>query len=377
LLPDLPSRDGKSRGTSPESGMMNRRAFLRYLFAVSVAMGSSDALAFPGTPQLTEKQKELLKGLLIIDAHAHPDKYQIGTKSRDNASSLEAIRDLGMAACAFAALGDTTAATRGHTTGSDYQLTKVQLDFWMDDIVKSGKVKLVRTATDIPKSAGQGYVPGAILSIEGGDALSGNPERVNDFHAYGVRIITLVHLGSNELGESMAYSQGTGLTPKGRNVVERMQEIGVLVDVAHASALTLKHVGEISLRPIVDSHTHPCPVSDASRCGRLRTWQGMEIVAKTGGVVCTWPMGDSRRSKRETFQDWAREIAEMKKRIGMDHVGLGTDGGGGLPRFLDGYRDVRDLVYLVQAMLETGFTREEISAYTGGNLYRVLQKSIG
>ena len=356
---------------------MRRRQFLRVLVATALAMGSSQALAFFGSPKLTESEKELLKGLIIIDAHAHPDSYKIGTRSRDNASSLEAIRELGMAACSFAAVGDTVAATRGHTTGTDYQLTKVQLDFWMDGLVKPGKVKLVKTASDIPKSTGHGYVPGAILSIEGGDALGGNPDRVNDFFAYGVRMITLIHLGSNELGESMANSQGTGLSPKGRKVVERMQELGVLVDTAHASALTLKHIGEISRRPIVDSHTHPCPVTDENRCGRLRAWQGMEIVARTGGVVCTWPMGDSRRSKRETFQDWAREITEMKKRIGMEHVGLGTDGGGGLPRFIDGYRDVRDLVYLVKAMQEEGFTREEISAYMGGNLYRVLQKSIG
>jgi len=282
-----------------------------------------------------------------------------------------------MAACAFAAIGDTVAATRGRMTGSDYDLAKVQLDYWMDGLVKPGKVKLVRKASDIPASAGPGTVPGAILSIEGGNALSGNPDRVNDFHDYGVRMITLVHLGANELGESTASAQGTGLTAAGRRVVERMQERGVLVDVAHASLLTLKHVGEISRRPIVDSHTHPCPVSDESRCGRLRTLQGMEIVAKTGGVVCTWPMADSRRAKRETFQDWAREIKEMKKRIGMEHVGLGTDGGGGLPRLIDGYRDVRDLVRLVKAMQDEGFTREEISAYMGGNVYRVLQKSIG
>ena len=103
----------------------------------------------------------------------------------------------------------------------------------------------------------------------------------------------------------------------------------------------------------------------------------MEIVAKTGGVVCTWPLADNARSKRETFRDWAREIGEMKKRIGMEHVGLGTDGGGGLPKFIDGWRDVRDLVHLVGAMQEEGFTRREISAYMGGNFRRVLQKSIG
>jgi len=356
---------------------MRRRQFLRVLIAAALAMGPSRALAFFGSPKLTESDKALLEGLLIIDAHAHPDGYRIDGKIRDNAASLEAIRDLGMAACAFAAIGDTVAATRGRLTGSDYDLAKVQLDFWMESLVQPGKVKLVRTASDIPKSTGRGYVPGAIFSMEGGDALSGNPDRVNDFHARGVRMITLVHLGSNDLGESMAYSQGSGLTPKGRKVVERMQERGVLVDTAHASALTLKHIGEISRRPIVDSHTHPCSVTEESRCGRLRTWQGMEIVAKTGGVVCTWPMGDNHRSKRETFQDWAREITEMKKRIGMEHVGLGTDGGGGLPKFIDGYRDVRDLVYLVKAMQGEGFTREEISAYMGGNLLRVLQKSIG
>lgn len=356
---------------------MNRRAFFRLLGAVLLAAGSPDALAFFGSPKLTAEQRKTLEGLLIIDAHAHPDGYRIDGKTRDNAASLEAIRDLGMAACAFAAIGDTAAATRGRMTGSDYDLAKIQLDFWMNGPVKAGTVTLVRKASDIPAPAGPGTVPGAIFSIEGGDCLSGSPDRVNDLHDYGVRIITLVHLGANELGESTASAQGTGLTAKGRRVVERMQEIGVLVDVAHASLLTLKHVGEVSRRPIVDSHTHLCASADAARCGRLRTLQGMEIVAKTGGVVCTWPMADNARSKRETFRDWAREIKDMKQRLGMEHVGLGTDGGGGLPKFIDGWRDVRDLVRLVGAMREEGFTRKEISAYLGGNFHRVLQKSIG
>ena len=336
---------------------MNRRAFFRLLGAVLLATGSPDALAFFGSPALTAEQRRTLEGLLILDAHAHPDGYRIDGKTRDNAASLEAIRDLGMAACAFAAIGDTAAATRGRMTGSDFELAKIQLDFWMNGPVKAGTVTLVRKASDIPAPAGPGTVPGAIFSIEGGDCLSGSPDRVNDLHDYGVRIITLVHLGANELGESTASAQGTGLTAKGRRVVERMQEIGVLVDVAHTSLLTLKHVGEVSRRPIVDSHTHLCASADAARCGRLRTLQGLEIVAKTGGVV--------------------REIKDMKQRLGMEHVGLGTDGGGGLPKFIDGWRDVRDLVRLVGAMREEGFTRKEISAYLGGNFHRVLQKSIG
>ena len=67
----------------------------------------------------------------------------------------------------------------------------------------------------------------------------------------------------------------------------------------------------------------------------------------------------------------------MKNRLGMDHVGLGTDGGPPRFDFIDGYRDIRDLVHLVRAMQEVGFSHGEIAAYMGGNLYRVLQSCIG
>lgn len=99
----------------------------------------------------------------------------------------------------------------------------------------------------------------------------------------------------------------------------------------------------------------------------------MERVAKTGGVVCTWPI---KRLARKTFLGWAKEILEMKRRLGMDHVGLGTDGGGGV-HCLDGYRNIRDLVHLVVAMQEVGFSQKDIKSYMGGNFYRVLQHCIG
>ncbi len=67
----------------------------------------------------------------------------------------------------------------------------------------------------------------------------------------------------------------------------------------------------------------------------------------------------------------------MKKRLGMEHVGLGTDGGGHLSRFVDGFKDVGDLVHLVKAMQELSFTQDEIAAYMGRNFYRVLQSYLG
>jgi microsomal dipeptidase-like Zn-dependent dipeptidase len=66
----------------------------------------------------------------------------------------------------------------------------------------------------------------------------------------------------------------------------------------------------------------------------------------------------------------------MRKRIGMEHIGLGTDGGGGLNSMVEGYRDARDIERLAKAMLAEGFSREDIAAFMGGNTYRVLASSI-
>ena len=104
----------------------------------------------------------------------------------------------------------------------------------------------------------------------------------------------------------------------------------------------------------------------------------MEWIAKTEGLICTWPLGYQRgATTRITFSDWAKEILEMKHRLGMEHVGLGTDGGGNLPSFIEGYRDIVDLSKLAKAMQEVGFSQDEIAAYMGGNFYRVLQSCIG
>jgi membrane dipeptidase len=288
-----------------------------------------------------------------------------------------------MAASAFAAVGDLEHFSQSSFTPF-YQSTKAQLQRVLD-LVKAGKVKLVLKASDVPKRVNPEDPPGAILAIEGGDPLEGRPERVDEFHQMGVRIITVVHYRNNELGDIMApYGSKNpgpyqnGLTPAGRRVIERMQEVGMVVDVAHAHPKTLKDIVEMNPRTLLDSHTSACPTQDLRRCHRQRTWPDMELIAKTGGVICTWPFAfDRPDQKRKTFADWAREILEMKKRLGMDHVGLGTDGGGSIPRFIEGYRDVRDLPRLATAMREIGFSPEDIKAYMGGNVYRVLQKCIG
>jgi microsomal dipeptidase-like Zn-dependent dipeptidase len=78
-----------------------------------------------------------------------------------------------------------------------------------------------------------------------------------------------------------------------------------------------------------------------------------------------------------TIDDWAEENYAMKERLGIEHIGLGTDGGGVLPEMVEGYKSILDLPKLVDAMGEVGFKRSEIAAYMGGNLFRVIKQCIG
>jgi microsomal dipeptidase-like Zn-dependent dipeptidase len=259
-----------------------------------------------------------------------------------------------------------------------------QLDSWKRQI-NAGKIKLVLKASDVPKAIGPDSPPGAIFSLEGGDPLEGKPERVNEFYRYGVRMITLVHTQTNEIGDAMQQPgsdttpRNNGLSPGGRKIVERMQELGMVVDVAHAASTTLKQIAEMTEKPLLDSHTCPCPGDDPVMCRRFRTWKDMELVAKTGGVVCSWSFAYKFQKwpSRLTFMHWAQEILQMKRRLGIAHVGLGTDGGWPPGPSVDGYRDIRDLTHLATTMQEIGFSHDEIAAYMGGNLLRVLQSCIG
>jgi membrane dipeptidase len=364
---------------------MKRRQFLQYSSAVGISWALGGLV--PSCAQAPPKavpDRAPLEGLRIIDPHAHPDQFHtVRPGHPDTSSTLGAIKAVGMAASAFAAVGDLEYFSRSSFVPL-YQSTMAQLQRALG-LVKAGKVKIVLKASDVPGVVNSGNPPGAILAIEGGDPLEGKPERVDEFYRMGVRIITVVHYRNNELGDIMA-SYGSmdpgpyqgGLTPAGRKVVERMQDAGIVVDVAHAHSKTLRGIVEMNPRNLLDSHTSPCPGEDLKRCHRQRTWKDMELIAKTGGVVCTWPFAfDRADQRRKTFADWAGEIVEMKKRLGMDHVGLGTDGGGSIPRFIQGYRDVRDLPRLAAAMQEVSLSPEEVKAYMGGNVYRVLQECIG
>ncbi len=348
---------------------MNRRQFLKYctVLGASVTLGKTSADAKWLT---SEKRNGFPPGMLLIDAHAHPDIFPCPPFCD---STLENIEKIGMNASGFAVVEDQYGfeSLIGHLLG-----VIVSED--------EGKIKIVRRHSDLPHFVHPPQsAPGAILAVEGATPLGTNLNAVDVLYDLGVRLITPMHNITNQFGYVMKYEQppsdlpplnGIGLSDIGGQLVERMMKLGIIVDVAHAYIATLRGIAEIARHygvPIIDSHTSLTHRNNPYGTTRARTLKEMKMVAKTGGVVCTWPLSYENRA---TFIDWAEEILEISEEIGIDHVGLGTDGGGGLPELIEGYNSILDLPNLVEAMDEVGFKREEIAAYMGGNLFRVIKQ---
>ena len=335
---------------------MDRRQFLSGILASLALSGCGKDLLLA---QESTERTSVLKDMVIIDAHAHPAGILRSEPMSLSSRSvfLEPLKKLGTVTSSFSAVGD---AKKGNDfydrTAATYGQVVEQLDRAREVIEFVGG-RIVRTSSDIPKPSDPGNQIGALLALEGADTLEKEPEKIGLLYQYGVRIITPMHYRINQFGDIMtAPPKHKGLTREGKGLISKMQDLGIVVDVAHAHIDTLKGIAEMRGKPLIDSHTG-LSYSSAPTGGRSRTWKEMEMVVRTGGVVCTWLLAvKSRTVQRETFLDWAKEIKAMKERFGIEHIGLGTDTGGYFrgTRLIDGYKNLFDLTKLADAMIEIG-----------------------
>jgi membrane dipeptidase len=158
-----------------------------------------------------------------------------------------------------------------------------------------------------------------------------------------------------------------GLTPFGLQVVRRMEASGMIVDIAHCSHACVADILAAARRPVVSSHGG---VQAMCKVNRNLTDEEVRGVAKTGGVVGIgyWDGAVCDISPRSI----ARSIKYVSDLVGIDHVALGSDYDGATTvRF-----DTSGLAQLTQALLDEGFTPDEIRAVMGGNALRVIRAGL-
>jgi microsomal dipeptidase-like Zn-dependent dipeptidase len=362
---------------------MNRRKFLAKMMRYGLSAGALSAL--PAERLFAQEFRPSLT-IPIIDAHAH-----LPSELSPEGHTFSAIRNAKLCAGSFAVMGDDFSIPGTTEEQSAYARALAgiaQVRQWETE----KRVRIVRKPSDIPlQPPAIGPIP-VILSIEAGDAIGTDLDRLNEFYGLGVRMITLVHgtyqrSGDNQIGNDMrqhpypdpppnAGGPDQGLTDFGREVVARMNKLGMIIDVAHASAQTVFDIAACTRAPVIDSHTSPFPPSVTSRSGsRLRLYEEMAAIVETGGVVCTWPYAfDGATFDRLTFEDWVEEIKEFKSHFGIKHIGIGTDGGGGLPMRVEGWENTSSVRLLQAAMRSGGLTTLETSAFMSLNFLRVFTR---
>lgn len=234
-----------------------------------------------------------------------------------------------------------------------------------------GKLVLLRTRGDLSeflrrRAAGTRQVA-ALLGTEGAQPLEGNLQNIDALFAAGYRMMSPSHFTDTAVGGSAAGAQKGGLTPLGREWVKAMEQRGMLIDVAHASAATLRDVTSLATKPVLVSHT-----GVKGTCDNNRNLSDDELraVAATGGVIGIgfWDTATCGRDADAI----ARAMRYTANLIGVEHVALGSDFDGAVPEPFD----ASGLVLITDALLRQGFSEHDIRLMMGENVARVLSQTL-
>ena len=224
--------------------------------------------------------------------------------------------------------------------------------------------------------------PLCILTVEEGGVLNGKMERLDELYRRGIRLITLTWNYENCIGSPNSLDPQVmerGLKPFGIQVVERMNELGMIIDVSHLSDGGFWDCIRCSRTPIVASHSNA-----RSLCSHPRnlTDEMLRALGNKGGVAGVNFYSAFLREKdgtgesvRAGLEDIVRHMRRMMDQAGEDAVALGTDFDGfeteALPEKI---RGVQDMDLLWEAMKRSGITSRQIDKIAYGNVSRIMKE---
>ena len=367
--------------------------------------------------ELTEEGMRIHKEALLIDGHNDLPwmfrekkdlsfrKIDLLKNQKDLHTDIPRLRKGNVGAQFWSAY--VPAETRGK--GIAVRETLEQIDV-IHRMVKAypDTFEMASTADDIVRIHKNGKIA-SLIGVEGGHSIDDSLGVLRIYYTLGVRYMTLTHSETLDWADSATDKpKNNGLSPFGEEVVLEMNRLGMLVDISHVSADTMRHALRVTRAPLIASHSsafalagHPRNVPD----------DVLKLVAKNNGVVMvnfysgfitpeavrmSKDMFEADRDLRAKYQDekelqaarvaWKKEhptprgsvhtvvdhIEHIIKVAGVDHVGIGSDFDGinSTPQQLD---DVSYYPYITQELLNRGHSKEDIRKILGGNLLRVLR----
>jgi len=299
--------------------------------------------------------------------------------------------------------------------GSAYEVANNLIDM-VEDIVtlNSNKFTLIKSTDDI-SSLDIKNTLGVVLGMENGAPIEGNLSRVQFFYDRGIRYITLTHSKTNHISDS-SYDENIqwgGLSDFGKQLIEEMNSVGIMVDISHVNDDAFYQAIEISNTPVIASHSslrHFTPgfernVDDemlkalAKKGGVIQINFGSSFISEAPGLYfdkikkyINDQVIDLKNASKEDIDKVRAEfmsnnpfpyanvslVADHIDRVvvlvGIDHVGLGSDFDGVGDSLPEGLKDVSMYPNLIKELLNRGYKKEDIRKILSGNLLRVWKQ---
>jgi membrane dipeptidase len=365
-----------------------------------------------------EEVRRVHEAAILIDTHNDITSrtvagFDIGQPSTTTHTDLPRMKKGGMGAQFFAVYVAASYTEGNHSAKRALDM----IDTVKHDIIGKypNDFMFATTAADIREAHRQHKIA-ALMGIEGGHAIEDDLRLLRVFYSEGVRYMTLTHSNSNHWADSSGdpNKPNNGLTPFGKDVVREMNRLGMIVDISHVADKTFWDALETSRAPIFASHSSARAISDVPR---NMTDDMIVALAKKGGVIqinfdcgflnpeaakaeaeqtarltpilaelrarykddaegLTKALAEARRNydgpkPHATLADVVKHIDHVADIAGVDAIGLGSDfdGVGCVPEGLDG---VDKWPNLTRALLEEGYTRDDIIKIYGGNTLRLM-----
>jgi len=374
--------------------------------------------------QVSERAAQLHRDAFVFDAHVHVinrqlhDGTNIGDRLKSGQVDLPRMEAGGVDALMFSIYVPDRYYPPRHETR--YAMRLIDLAHRQIE-ANSDRIGLATTVEEIEALNRAGKIA-AVLDLEGGFDMDGDPAILRNFYRLGLRMIQLpAHNWTNNFADSCCSPpKWNGLNERGRELVREMNRLGMLINISHASDATIDQVLEISTRPVIASHHGlrrrndiPRNMSDetlrklAAKGGVIGFHIGNEFhnrkmfdwrMAKAGRPFwdtsglqekkqsqltieevdkgARFPMMGTNAPDEVLFdpEDWIAVVEEAIEIAGEDHVALGSDFDGG-PTPPRGMKDIADLPRLTEAMLKRGWSETRIRKFLGENVRRVFREA--
>ena len=341
--------------TEDGSGALDRRALISLAAAGTAVLASMAAAAQSRSGSDSPVIVNALGGIsdpnLVLPRQtaALADTDQPGVDDRS-------IRD------ALASGVSAVNITLGYVSGpmDPFEYTVGSIGAW-DRLLRERAAHLIKvnSADDILRARSEGKI-GIFYGFQNCVQLGDKPQRVDLFANLGVRVIQLTYNPANALGDGSMAPQNRGLTPFGREVVERLNAARVMVDLSHSGERTCLDAIGASKAPISINHTGCRALTDLPR---NKTDAELRGVAEKGGFVGIYFMPYLTLSGHPTPQDVVAHIDHAVSVCGEDHVGIGTDGEVSAIDDLDAYRARLAAEIAGRAAAGIGATGERADTY--------------